>query len=82
MNAYKLRAEIEEALLRNLRVLATVLPGQFVNCEFPTLATRDVRDMLKSCAANLAQAYADRIADAPSHGNLEKSTTPAPDRTR
>jgi hypothetical protein len=85
MNRYKLQAEIGETLIRNLGILledktqmtTTHEPGRsrvYIDADA-------VQAMLCSCAANLAQAYADRIA-APSHGNPEKSTTSAPDRTR
>lgn len=59
MNAKKMQAEIEEMLLRNL----SILDGEPRAQGETLLRASDVRDMLKSCAANLAQLYAHRAVE-------------------
>lgn len=71
MNADELKAEIEESLNRNLDVLieedardAGAEAGRDWSADWVRLHPKRVRDMLKACAANLAQGLADRTVSA------------------
>jgi hypothetical protein len=56
MNANQMQKEIEETLIRNLRILQEAVDASELRVSY-------VEAMLKACAANLAQVYADRVVD-------------------
>lgn len=64
MNAKDFRTELELRFSRNLAILIENTGEANIN-GVKYVATDDVRDMLKACAANTAQAYAGRIAEPP-----------------